>query len=141
MDRYLDLIAEFPHVKQSYHHLVLLYLKSGNHLGADKLLELFVSLFNDFEGRGLLMLWVSLNYISSRTSDKTALYQKRLECLKDDPLVTFHDTYALFLNSEQSVNKDEFPDLLHPNGVGYAKWTAALQPIFEKLKLGVPAAK
>ena len=60
---------------------------------------------------------------------------------KDDPLVTFHDTYALFLNSEQSVNKDEFPDLLHPNGVGYAKWTGALQPIFEKLKLAEPAAK
>ena len=54
---------------------------------------------------------------------------------KDDPLVTFHDTYALFQNAEQSVNKDEFPDLLHPNAVGYAKWTAALTPIFEKLNL------
>ena len=60
---------------------------------------------------------------------------------KGDPLVTFHDTYALFVNAEQSVNKDEFPDLLHPNGVGYAKWTTALQPIFEKLNLGGPAAQ
>ena len=57
---------------------------------------------------------------------------------KDDPLVTFQDSYALFVNAEQSVNKDEFPDLLHPNGAGYAKWTAALQPIFEKLKLSGP---
>lgn len=54
---------------------------------------------------------------------------------KDDPLVTFHDTFALFVNGQGSVNKDEFPDFLHPNGAGYAKWTAALAPIFEKLKL------
>ena len=67
-----------------------------------------------------------------------ALYKA---AFKDDPLVTFHDTYTLFLNAEKSVNKDEFPDLLHPNGVGYAKWTAALQPIFEKLKLAEPAVK
>ena len=67
-----------------------------------------------------------------------ALYEA---AFKDDPLVTFHDTYALFVNAEQSVNKDEFPDLLHPNEAGYAKWTAALQPIFEKLKLSDPAAK
>ena len=54
---------------------------------------------------------------------------------KDDPLVTFNDTYALFDNGQASVNKDEFPDLLHPNDAGYAKWTGALAPIFEKLKL------
>ena len=67
-----------------------------------------------------------------------ALYEA---AFKDDPLVTVQDTYALFVNAEESVNKDEFPDLLHPNGAGYAKWTAALQPLFEKLKLGEPAAK
>ena len=67
-----------------------------------------------------------------------ALYEA---AFKDDPLVTVQDTYALFVNAEESVNNDEFPDLLHPNGAGYAKWTTALQPIFEKLKLGEPAAK
>ena len=61
-----------------------------------------------------------------------ALYQA---AFKDDPLVTIYDTYALFDDGNASVKKDEFPDLLHPNGVGYAKWTAALQPVFEKLKL------
>ena len=61
-----------------------------------------------------------------------ALYEA---AFKDDPLVTIYDTYALFDDGSASVKKDEFPDLLHPNGIGYAKWTAALQPVFEKLKL------
>lgn len=63
------------------------------------------------------------------------------EAFKGDSRVTFFDSYALFVNAEQSVNKDEFPDLLHPNAAGYAKWTAGLRPIFEKLKLAEPAAK
>ena len=57
---------------------------------------------------------------------------------KDDPLVTFVDTYALFDDGSASVQKDEFPDLLHPNEAGYARWTAALQPVLEKLKLAAP---
>ncbi len=61
-----------------------------------------------------------------------ALYEG---AFKDDPLVTIYDTYALFDDGSASVKKDEFPDLLHPNGAGYAKWTAALQPVFEKLKV------
>jgi hypothetical protein len=28
-----------------------------------------------------------------------------------------------------------FPDFVHPNARGYAMWKAALEPIFEKLKL------
>ena len=28
---------------------------------------------------------------------------------------------------------DEFPDMLHPNAVGYAKWTAELKPILDRL--------
>ncbi len=65
-----------------------------------------------------------------------ALYEA---AFKDDALVIFNDTYALFNNGEASVNKDEFPDLLHPNGAGYAKWVASLQPIFDRLKLAAPA--
>ena len=30
---------------------------------------------------------------------------------------------------------DEFPDLLHPNDAGYAKWAAALRPLFATLGL------
>ena len=61
-----------------------------------------------------------------------ALYEA---AFKDDPAVTIYDTYALFDDGSASVKKEEFPDLLHPNGTGYAKWTAALQPVFEKLQL------
>jgi poly(3-hydroxybutyrate) depolymerase/lysophospholipase L1-like esterase len=65
-----------------------------------------------------------------------ALYEA---AFKDDAMVTFCDTWTLFDDGNASVAKDVFPDLLHPNGVGYTKWTAALQPIFEKLKLNAPA--
>lgn len=111
VDRYLDLVAEFPHVQQAYHHLVLLYLKSGNHQAAEKLLELFVSLFNDFEGRGLLMLWVALLYISARGSDHLALYQRRLESVRDDPLVA--DLFVLNkavanINFNTNIEEAEF---------------------------------
>ena len=50
------------------------------------------------------------------------------------------DTFALFANPAGEAKAEEFPDLLHPNATGYVKWTAALQPIFEKLKLSEPAA-
>jgi len=57
------------------------------------------------------------------------------EAFKNDPLVTFCDTWALFDDGTGSCKKEEFPDMLHPNPVGYAKWTAALKPIFGKLGL------
>lgn len=62
-----------------------------------------------------------------------ALYE---EAFKSDPQVTFCDTWTLFDDGQGSCRKEEFPDMLHPNAAGYAKWTAALQPIFEKLKVG-----
>ena len=52
---------------------------------------------------------------------------------KDDAKVTFCDTWALFDTGDGQCKKDEFPDMLHPNAAGYAKWTAALAPIFQKL--------
>ena len=52
---------------------------------------------------------------------------------KDDAKVTFCDTWTLFDSGDGQCKKDEFPDMLHPNAIGYAKWTAALAPIFEKL--------
>jgi lysophospholipase L1-like esterase len=61
-----------------------------------------------------------------------ALYE---EAFKSDPQVTFCDTWSLFEDGQGSCKKEEFPDMLHPNAAGYAKWTAALQPIFAKLKL------
>ena len=39
----------------------------------------------------------------------------------------------LFANENGDATKAEFPDLLHPNKAGYAKWAAALRPIFATL--------
>jgi lysophospholipase L1-like esterase len=49
--------------------------------------------------------------------------------VKGDAQVTLIDTWMLFANSEGDAKKEEFPDLLHPNAVGYSKWAAALRPI------------
>ncbi len=57
------------------------------------------------------------------------------ESVKGDAQITLCDTWSLFATPEGSVKAEEFPDLLHPNAVGYAKWTAALNPIFEQLHL------
>ncbi len=45
------------------------------------------------------------------------------------------DTWSIYADANGDCPRDEFPDLLHPNAVGYAKWTAALNPIFAKLNL------
>jgi lysophospholipase L1-like esterase len=45
------------------------------------------------------------------------------------------DTWNIFADQDGYSTKDIFPDLLHPNAIGYAKMTAALKPIFSKLKL------
>jgi lysophospholipase L1-like esterase/poly(3-hydroxybutyrate) depolymerase len=45
------------------------------------------------------------------------------------------DTWSLFATAEGGAKKGEFPDLLHPNAAGYAKWAAALKPIFQAQNL------
>jgi lysophospholipase L1-like esterase/poly(3-hydroxybutyrate) depolymerase len=59
-----------------------------------------------------------------------ALYE---EAFKSDPQVTFCDTWLLFDDGKGSCKKEEFPDLLHPNAVGYAKWVGLLRPILDKI--------
>ena len=61
-----------------------------------------------------------------------ALYK---EAFASDPRITFCDTFQLFDKGDGSVDKQVFPDFVHPNARGYAMWKAALEPIFEKLKL------
>lgn len=51
--------------------------------------------------------------------------------IKDEPQVTFLDTWSLFANAQGEAKPEEFPDLLHPNAIGYAKWRDALQPMLE----------
>ena len=49
--------------------------------------------------------------------------------VKGDPQITVLDTWTLFANEQGDAKKPEFPDLLHPNKTGYAKWAAALRPL------------
>lgn len=71
-----------------------------------------------------------------RPADKikavNALY---LGAVRNDPQVIPLDTWALFADAIGNAPIAEFPDLLHPNEVGYAKWAAALRPILATLKL------
>ncbi|MDB6131214.1 MAG: multifunctional acyl-CoA thioesterase and protease and lysophospholipase [Verrucomicrobiales bacterium] len=58
-----------------------------------------------------------------------------LAAVKGDEQVIFMETYVLFANKEGNATKEEFPDLLHPNKAGYAKWAAGIRPIFETIAL------
>lgn len=53
--------------------------------------------------------------------------------VKGDAQVTLIETYPLFANEQGDAKKGEFPDLLHPNKVGYAKWAAAIRPVLATL--------
>ena len=53
--------------------------------------------------------------------------------VKGDPKVTLIETWTLFADAEGDAKPAEFPDLLHPNEAGYAKWAVALRPILATL--------
>tara|TARA_R110002049_G_scaffold50370_3_gene143049 strand:+ start:81863 stop:83239 length:1377 start_codon:yes stop_codon:yes gene_type:complete len=53
--------------------------------------------------------------------------------VKGDPLVTVVDTWTLFAGPDGDANDVDFKDKLHINPGGYAKWAAALRPIFATL--------
>ncbi len=53
--------------------------------------------------------------------------------VRGNPQVTLLETWPLFANQQGDAKPEEFPDLLHPNEAGYAKWAAALRPIFATL--------
>ncbi len=80
---------------------------------------------------------------SSETKKRPAAQVRKLNqllfaAIKDEPQVTVLDTWTLFADARGDAKPDEFPDLLHPNAVGYLKFGAALRPILETLAL-VPA--
>ena len=62
-----------------------------------------------------------------------AVNEKIAAAVKGDPQFTVLDTYALFANAEGEALPALFPDLLHLNAAGYAKWASALRPIFATL--------
>jgi lysophospholipase L1-like esterase len=53
--------------------------------------------------------------------------------VKGDAQITFVETWPFFADAQGDAKLEEFPDLLHPNKAGYAKWGAALRPIFATL--------
>jgi lysophospholipase L1-like esterase len=55
--------------------------------------------------------------------------------VKGDAQVTPLETWVLFANPQGDAKPEEFPDLLHPNMAGYAKWVGTLRPIFATLGL------
>ena len=62
-----------------------------------------------------------------------------LALVKHDAQVTPIDTWRLWATAEGDAPIAEFPDLLHLNDAGYARWTAALRPVLESLGLFTPA--
>jgi len=57
------------------------------------------------------------------------------DLVKRDSRLTLCDSWSIFDDGKGSCKKEEFPDMLHPNPAGYAKWQAALNAAFAKLKL------
>lgn len=53
-----------------------------------------------------------------------------LAAVKNDPQVIPLDTWRLFADANGDAPVSEFPDLLHPNDAGYARWASALRPLF-----------
>ena len=61
------------------------------------------------------------------------LNQLYAAAVKGDAQVTLLETWQLFADAQGDAKPEEFPDLLHPNKLGYSKWAAALRPIFATL--------
>lgn len=75
---------------------------------------------------------------SSETKKRPADKIKKLNQLyaatvRGDAQVTYIETWLLFADEHGDAKPQEFPDLLHPNAVGYAKWASALRPILATL--------
>ncbi|MEJ1972716.1 MAG: GDSL-type esterase/lipase family protein [Lacunisphaera sp.] len=61
--------------------------------------------------------------------------QMIIELTADQPQVTVLDTWKLFAGPDNNAPVELFPDLLHPNNLGYAKWANALRPVLATLGL------
>ncbi len=77
---------------------------------------------------------------SSESKNRPAAKIKELnstlsEAVRGDSMITVVDTWTLFADSAGDAKLEEFPDLLHPNAAGYAKWKAALHPVLATLRI------
>ena len=57
------------------------------------------------------------------------------EFSRQESRVIICDTWSIFDDGKGSCKREEFPDMLHPNKEGYAKWKAALDRVFGEVKL------
>jgi lysophospholipase L1-like esterase len=70
-----------------------------------------------------------------RPADKIKKLNELLAAtVKGDAQVILVETWPLFADEQGDAKEAEFPDLLHPNTAGYAKWAAALRPILATLE-------
>jgi lysophospholipase L1-like esterase len=72
---------------------------------------------------------------ASKIQEVNRLVQAKV---KGDPQITVVDTYVLFADDKGDAKKSEFPDLLHPNAIGYKKWEDAIRPVLEVVGLIEP---
>jgi len=49
-----------------------------------------------------------------------------------DRRITLVHTWSVYANENGDAKPSEFPDLLHPNAAGYAKWAQILRPKLAK---------
>ena len=68
----------------------------------------------------------------------TDVNARLLSLVRNDPQVIPIDTWALWADAQGDAPIGEFPDLLHLNAAGYARWASALRPVFETLGLLMP---
>lgn len=69
-----------------------------------------------------------------RPPDQIRRINELLEAaVKDQPQVRLCDSWTIFADANGNAKPEEFPDLLHPNAAGYAKWAAALRPLLANL--------
>jgi len=86
---------------------------------------------------------VSLVFPSSEIQKRPAAKIKEINQLyvaavEGDPQITIIDTWTLFADNQGDAKQVEFPDLLHPNALGYKKWAKSLIPIFSTVGLSEP---
>jgi lysophospholipase L1-like esterase len=63
------------------------------------------------------------------------------EVVKTDPQFIRCDTWSIFADESGNAKAEEFPDLLHPNAAGYARFAAALRPILDSVIQGNAAKR
>lgn len=90
--------------------------------------------------RADLPIVLNMVFPSSETKKRPANAIKEINKLlsaavKGDDQITIVDTWTLFAAKNGDAKAAEFPDLLHPNEAGYAKWAAGLTPVFATLGL------